>query len=253
VPTLNNSRHERFAQEVAKGQSATAAYRAAGYEATGASVGINAGRLLKNAKVRARVDEILAEGAERAGVTVERVVRELAKIGFSDIRKAMKWGETVMVPCAPEVADHFIRSDGKGIEEDFEAEVEEELEPQPRGGALKRRRVGADGVIAVRAHTPMALVASDQIDEDTAAAIAEVKQTREGLAFKLHDKLGALEKLGKHLGMFRDKVEHSGPGGGPIQTESRPDLTGMSPDERDALRAILERRAEGPNRGPSRA
>ena len=227
MPTLNNSRHERFAQEVAKGQSATTAYRAAGYEATGASVGINAGRLLKNAKVRERVDEILAEGARQAGVTVERVVRELAKIGFSDIRKAMKWGETVMVPCAPEVADHFIRSDGKGIEEDFEAEVEEELEPQPRGGALKRRRVGVDGVIAVRAHTPMALIASDQIDEDTAAAIAEVKQTREGLAFKLHDKLGALEKLGRHLGMFKDKVEHSGPGGGPIQTITET----MSPKE----------------------
>ncbi|WP_343711896.1 terminase small subunit [Inquilinus sp.] len=26
----------------------------------------------------------------------------------------------------------------------------------------------------------------------------------------------ALELLGKHLGMFRDRVEHSGPGGGPI-------------------------------------
>lgn len=27
----------------------------------------------------------------------------------------------------------------------------------------------------------------------------------------------ALELLGKHLGLFKDKVEHSGPGGGPIE------------------------------------
>ena len=27
----------------------------------------------------------------------------------------------------------------------------------------------------------------------------------------------ALELLGKHIGMFSDRVEHSGPGGGPVQ------------------------------------
>jgi len=30
----------------------------------------------------------------------------------------------------------------------------------------------------------------------------------------------ALELLGKHLGMFRERVEHTGPGGGPIETDS---------------------------------
>lgn len=29
---------------------------------------------------------------------------------------------------------------------------------------------------------------------------------------------GAIELLGKHIGMFKDKVEHSGPDGGPIPT-----------------------------------
>ena len=35
----------------------------------------------------------------------------------------------------------------------------------------------------------------------------------------LHDKHAALVTLGRHLGMFTDKFEFSGPGGGPIQTE----------------------------------
>lgn len=31
----------------------------------------------------------------------------------------------------------------------------------------------------------------------------------------------AFELMGKHLGMFKDKVEHSGPGGGPIEIVSK--------------------------------
>ena len=34
--------------------------------------------------------------------------------------------------------------------------------------------------------------------------------------FKETGALKGLELLGKHLGMFKDKIEHSGPGGGPI-------------------------------------
>lgn len=37
--------------------------------------------------------------------------------------------------------------------------------------------------------------------------------------FKLHDKLAALAHLGKHLGLFRDKVEVTGPEGGPVRME----------------------------------
>lgn len=34
---------------------------------------------------------------------------------------------------------------------------------------------------------------------------------------KWPDKIKNLELLGRHLGMFRDRVEHTGPGGGPIE------------------------------------
>jgi phage terminase small subunit len=59
---------------------------------------------------------------------------------------------------------------------------------------------------------------SAEIDDDTAAAIAEVSQTRDGIRIKFHDKLGALEKIGKHLGMLVDRHEHTGKNGGPIET-----------------------------------
>jgi phage terminase small subunit len=38
--------------------------------------------------------------------------------------------------------------------------------------------------------------------------------------FKLGDKRAALVDIGKHLGMFKDRIEHTGKNGGPIETDS---------------------------------
>jgi hypothetical protein len=46
---------------------------------------------LANVSIRARVEEILAAGAERAEITVEQVLRELAVLGFSGIGKVVRW------------------------------------------------------------------------------------------------------------------------------------------------------------------
>lgn len=71
-------------------------------------------------------------------------------------------------------------------------------------------------------------------DDDTAAAISSLEvvtntsehgKDEDGNKIiehvhkiKVWDKNSALEKLGKHLGMFPNKHEHSGPDGGPIDT-----------------------------------
>ena len=49
---------------------------------------------------------------------------------------------------------------------------------------------------------PVELVPSDEIDDDTAASIAEVSLTQAGVRIKQHDKLSALEKMGRHVGLF---------------------------------------------------
>lgn len=48
----------------------------------------------KNPKVAARVDGLVSASATKAGVTIDRIVQELAKIAFSDIRRALDWGMT---------------------------------------------------------------------------------------------------------------------------------------------------------------
>jgi hypothetical protein len=70
VPTLRNPRHERFAVELATGETADGAYTAAGYRANRS----NAARLSASRDIQNRVAEIQSLGAERAAITVETLI-----------------------------------------------------------------------------------------------------------------------------------------------------------------------------------
>jgi len=76
MPALKNARHERFAQELAKGETADAAYVAAGFKANRG----NAATLKANQSVRDRVEEILGRAATRAEITVASITERLLKI-----------------------------------------------------------------------------------------------------------------------------------------------------------------------------
>lgn len=71
---------------------------------------------------------------------------------------------------------------------------------------------GPDGVV---------LRPSAELSDDQAASVAEVAENNAGLRLKKHDKVKALELLGRHIGIFTDKVkaEVSGPDGGPVASE----------------------------------
>lgn len=158
-----------FVDEYLIDLNATRAYMRA-YGCDEKVAGANGARLLKNARIAALIAEKMQERSKKTGITAERVLEELAAIGFADIRKAITWG-------------------GEG-----------------------------DAVHA----TP---IPSDEIDESTARAVAKVRAKRRSLVTDdssettietevgMHDKLGALQLIGRHLGMFKDKTEHeAGPG-----------------------------------------
>jgi phage terminase small subunit len=62
MPVLAHTKHEQFAQSVAKGISATGAYISAGYSKAGAAA--SASRLMTNANVSARIKELKTATAE---------------------------------------------------------------------------------------------------------------------------------------------------------------------------------------------
>ncbi|MCG6183310.1 terminase small subunit [Anoxybacillus sp. LAT_38] len=75
-----NEKQKRFADEYLIDLNATQAAIRAGYSPRSAAE--QASRLLKNAKVRAYIDERMAELSRRTGVNQERILRELARIAF---------------------------------------------------------------------------------------------------------------------------------------------------------------------------
>lgn len=86
MPILSNTRHERFAQELARGRSSTEAYKEAGYDCEGSSAWSAASRLSRNVQVSARVRELQIGGAERAMLTEEWVISRL----MSNVERALQ-------------------------------------------------------------------------------------------------------------------------------------------------------------------
>lgn len=167
-------KQQRFVDEYLIDLNATQAAIRAGYSAkTAGQIG---DENLKKPQIAAALSERMKARERRTEITQDMVLRELAKIGFSDIRKVVRWGETMV---------RMVDSDDEG----------------------------PDDMVPYHG---LALIDSTEVDDDTAAAIAEVSQGRDGLKVKLHDKKGALVDIGRHLGMFKDKVEMSGPNGAPL-------------------------------------
>src|SRR5438132_8374645 len=105
-------------------------------------------------RIQARIAEIMRAGAERAEITIEKVLRELAVLGFSDIGKVVRW--------RPEVV--------------YE-EIEDEDNPdKPPRQVLQSRVLVLD---------------SATLPPEVRLAVAEVSQSPNGaLRVKMHDKHG---------------------------------------------------------------
>lgn len=99
----------------------------------------------------------------------------------------------------------------------------------------------------------MQLKPSDELTDKQAAAVSQVVESEKFIksldhgdqllsrerTIKLHDKLSALEKLCKHLGLMPDRKEISGPGGDAVQVEVK------ARDYREALGAFIPPAEEG--------
>jgi hypothetical protein len=48
---------------------------------------------------------------------------------------------------------------------------------------------------------------TDELPADAKAAISEIRQGRDGVTVKFHDKARALEQLGRHLGLYKENID----------------------------------------------
>jgi phage terminase small subunit len=164
------AKQRMFVAEFLIDLNATQAAIRAGYSAkTAEAIGHEN---LRKPKIAAAIQAAMDTREQRTEITQDRVLQELAKIGFANITDYLSFRSE------RSVAGH------------------------------------EDGVPVFGYQDVIELKSSDDVD---GAVIAEVKHTKEGIAFKLHDKVAALEKIGRHLGMFKEKLELTGEEGGPLQ------------------------------------
>lgn len=142
-------KQKRFVEEYLIDLNATQAAIRAGYSPeTAGSIGAEN---LKKPEIKNRIDKAMAERSRRIGINQDRVLQELARIGFAKITDVVD----------PETAE--IRTDASDDD--------------------------------------LACIQSIKIKPNEFGTEREVK---------LYDKKSALVDLGKHLGLFKDKVELTG-------------------------------------------
>lgn len=147
------AKQERFVAEYLIDLNATQAAIRAGYSEKTANK--QGSQMLGKTSIAAAISEAQARRSERTEITQDRVLAELAKIGFSDLRKV-------------------VTSHGSLIDvQDWDDET---------AGAI--------------ASVEVVKRPSGEYDEDNKPILDHVAK------IKTWDKLSALEKLGKHLGMF---------------------------------------------------
>lgn len=158
-----NGRQQLFVLEYLIDRNAEQAAIRAGYSAKYARG--NAHKLVANSGIAAEIQRLNAKTAAKLEITRESVMQELAAVGFARAT-------------------------------DF---VHVETEPVQRLGV---HPITGEELTSPGFYQTVRITDTDELPEEKAAALAGIKQGANGIEVKLHDKVRALELLGKAVGLF---------------------------------------------------
>lgn len=166
------AKQQRFIEEYLVDCNATQAAIRAGYSEKSAQQ-IGAENLLKPVILTA-IDVRRAALSKKLEIDAERVLREYAAIAFAQLT------DYVQIATKP----HY------------------KFGVHPLTGKLD--------MIPVGGYQQVTLTDTATLPEYKLAVLAGIKQGENGIEIKMHDKIKALEALGRHLGLFNDKLQLEG-------------------------------------------
>ena len=189
------AKQQRFCDEYLIDLNATQAAIRSGYsEKTAMEQGY---QLLQKTSVQKYISDRKKVRAERTEITQDMVLKELASIAFSN------------------AADY-----ANVIEKQAMIEVEGNMLPMldENGNPVMYRTVEP--------------TLTERLTEEQKKALAVIKKGRDGFEVKPYDKVRALELLGKHLGMWTERVE--------VESKGKSPYDELSVDELKALAEMCE-------------
>lgn len=159
VKTLTN-KQKVFVNEYLKDLNATRAYKTAYKNIKSEETArVNGSKLLTNTNVAEEIQKRMDERAKRTEITQDKVLKEIAKLAFTDITSIVSVKK-------------------------FKTEKGE--------------------------YSKVVIKDFSELTEDQRVCISGVKETKLGIEVSFCSKERALELLGRHLGMFNDKLQISG-------------------------------------------
>lgn len=188
-------KQQLFCDEYLIDLNATQAAIRAGYSERTAAA--QAARLLTNVKIQEYIQKRKQDRVERTEITQDRVLQELAVIAFSNAA-------------------------------DYAAVVEKQATFKCEDGSEIGLFDDDGSPVMYRTVEP---VLTQNLTENQKRALAVIKKGRDGFEVKPYDKIRALELLGKHIGMFKEKVEVSGEVNNPFEGLTTEELKKLVYDE----------------------
>lgn len=170
-------KQEQFCQQYLIDLNATQAAIRAGYsEKTARQI---AEQNMSKLYIQKRIIELKSRREKRTNITQDRVLQELAIIGFAKVTD-------------------FLRVVESSVEEPKDYPIEDDDGENDESGLPK--------VTETKFFRGVEILETAKMPAEAIAAIASIKQGRSGIELKLHDKVRALELLARHLGMLNDKL-----------------------------------------------
>ncbi|WP_082238622.1 terminase small subunit [Niameybacter massiliensis] len=151
-------------------------------------------KLLTNANIKEYLDKRMRDREKRTEITQDKVLAELAQIAFAN---GADFAKVVEKP--------LTREDGSNI-----------LDPETEQPIY---------------YKTVEMELTDKLPEDKKKAISGIKMGKNGIEVATCDKVRALELLGRHLGIFKDKVEVNGNINNPYEGLTKAQLIALAGDD----------------------
>lgn len=214
APRPLTAKQERFVEEYLVDLNATQAAIRAGYSAK--TAGAIGEENLKKPEIAAAIAARRAKLSEETGITTKKWLERVWAIASADPRELVEVKVGCCRHCYGE-GHRFQRTVGEmnRDREDWAAKGKEPAEFDEKGGigfdplrppSPDCPECGGDG------HARTVLRDTRHLPRDAAILFAGAKEGKYGIEVQLHSQLDALEKIGRHLGVYEKDNKQANPG-----------------------------------------